>query len=128
MRVTYVGKDPWERFIYRFGEMLRGGVEVKISYDGTQAGVSLDEKGLKKMASLFEGGVPLEVAVGIDLPKMLASLKGDELEITVKTKEAEGTMKLTGESLAEFRKAIQDNPVDGESLLMVSRFIKELTG
>ncbi len=127
MRVTHAGRDPWERFIYRFGEMLKGGVEVKIAYDGTQAGVSLDEKGLEKMATLFEGGVPLEVALGIDLPKMLASLEGEELEITIKTKEAEGTMRLTGGSLAEFRQAIQDNPVDGESLLMVSRFIKELT-
>ncbi len=126
MRATYVGRDPWERFIFQFGEMLKGGLEVKITYDGTQAGLSLDAKGLAKLATLFERGVPLEVAMGIDLPKMLASLEGEELDISLTTKESELRAKLTGGALSEFRKAVQDNPVDGEALQMVSRLIKEM--
>ncbi len=81
---------------------------------------------LEKLSTLFEKGVPLEVALGIDLPKMLASLEGEELDITVTTKEAKLHATLTGETLSEFRKAMQANPVDGEALQMVSKLIREM--
>ncbi len=57
---------------------------------------------------------------------MLASLEGEELDISLTTKESELRAKLTGGALSEFRKAVQDNPVDGEALQMVSRLIKEM--
>ncbi len=128
MRVTYTVKDPWEAFIYRFAEMIKEGVEMKVSYDGAEAGASLDGKLLKRLATLFERGVPLEVALGIDLPRMLTSLEGEELEMTIKTKESEGRMVLRGATLAEFRNAMQHNPIDGDALQMLSKLLKELTG
>ncbi|MFQ5838333.1 MAG: hypothetical protein ACE5HJ_06070 [Thermoplasmata archaeon] len=127
MSVTYTVKDPWERFIYRFAEMIKDGVEMKISYDGTEAGVSLDSKALGKLSTLFESGVPLEVALGIDLPRMLSSLEGEQLDITLKTKESKLHVRLTGEVLAEFRIAMQQNPLDSETLQMLSKFLKRLT-
>jgi len=126
MTVSYVTEDPWEKFVFRFSEMMKDGVEVKISYGGMEAGVNFDLKALENLANLFEKGVPLEVAIGIDLPRMLASIEGEELDITLKTKEAELNLKMTGEVLAEFRKAMQHNPIDGEVLAMISAFLKRL--
>ncbi len=126
MTVSYVTEDPWEKFVFRFSEMMKDGVEVKISYGGMEAGVNFDLKALENLANLFEKGVPLEVAIGIDLPRMLASIEGEELDITLRTKEAELNLKMTGEVLAEFRKAMQHNPIDGEVLAMISAFLKRL--
>jgi hypothetical protein len=126
MTVSYVTEDPWEKFVFRFSEMMKDGVEVKISYGGMEAGVNFDLKALENLATLFEKGVPLEVAVGIDLPRMLSSIEGEELDITLKTKETELNLKITGEVLAEFRKAMQHNPIDGEVLVMIAAFLKRL--
>jgi 3-keto-L-gulonate-6-phosphate decarboxylase len=126
MRVTYYEKDPWEYFIYKFAKTIKEGVEVKISYDGIEAGISLDEKALEKLATLFEKGVPLEIALGIDLPKILSSLKGERLDIVIKTKGSECHIKLMGEVLEEFRNVMQHNPIDGETLQMLGRLLKEL--
>ncbi len=128
MRVTYYEKDPWEYFIYTCAKTIRQGLEIKILYDGIEAGVNLDEKALKKLADLFEKGVPLEVALGIDLPKILSGLKGEKLEIMVKTKDSECHIKMTGEVLEEFRNAMQHNPIDGETLLMMGKLLKEVMG
>jgi hypothetical protein len=126
MTVSYVTEDPWEMLIFRFSEMMKDGVEVKISYGGMEAGVNFDLKALENLATLFEKGVPLEVAVGIDLPRMLSSIEGEELDITLKTKETELNLKMTGDVLSEFRKAMQHNPIDGEVLAMVAAFLKRL--
>lgn len=126
MRVTYVVKDPWEVFIYKFSEAIKEGLEIKISYDGIEAGVNLDKKALERLATLFEKGVPLEIALGIDLPKILASLEGERLEITLKIKDSEIHTILTGDVLAEFRNAMQSNPIDGETLQMLGKFLKRL--
>jgi len=126
MGVSYVMEDPWERYVYTFSEMIKEGVELKISYGGMEAGLNFDVKALENLANLFEKGVPMEVAVGIDLPKMLSSIEGEELNISLKTKDAEMTFRLSGETLSEFKKAMQQNPIDGEVLLMVSKFLKRL--
>lgn len=126
MGVSYVMEDPWEMYVYRFSEMIKEGVEIKISYGGMEAGLNFDVKALENLANLFEKGVPMEVAVGIDLPKMLSSIEGEELNISLKTKDAEMTFRLSGETLSEFKKAMQQNPIDGEVLLMVSKFLKRL--
>lgn len=126
MTISYVTEDPWEKLVFRFSEMMKDGVEVKISYGGMEAGVNFDSKALKNLATLFEKGVPLEEAIGIDLPRMLSSIEGEELDITLKTKEAELNLKMTGDSLAEFRKAMQHNPIDGEVLTMIAAFLKKL--
>jgi|GEM_PF-2759571 hypothetical protein len=126
MTVSYVTEDPWEMLIFRFSEMMKDGVEVKISYGGMEAGVNFDLKALENLATLFEKGVPLEVAVGIDLPRMLSSIEGEELDITLKTKETELNLKMTGDVLSEFRKAMQHNPIDGEVLAMIAAFLKRL--
>ncbi len=126
MGVSYVMEDPWEMYVYRFSEMIKEGVEIKISYGGMEAGLNFDVKALENLANLFEKGVPMEVAVGIDLPKMLSSIEGEELNISFKTKDAEMTFRLSGETLSEFKKAMQQNPIDGEVLLMVSKFLKRL--
>lgn len=126
MTVSYVTEDPWEKFVFSFSEMMKEGVEVKISYGGKEAGVNFDLKALENLANLFEKGVPIEVAIGIDLPRMLASIEGEELDITLKTKEAQLNLKMTGEVLAEFRKAMQHNPIDGEVLAMISAFLKRM--
>ncbi len=126
MGVSYVMDDPWEKYVYRFSEMIKEGVEIKISYGGVEAGLNFDVKALENLARLFEKGVPLEVAIGIDLPKMLASIEGEVLDLKIKTKDAEITATLSGETLSEFRRAMQHNPVDGEVLLMISKFLKKL--
>ena len=126
MAVSYVTEDPWEMLVFRFSEMMKDGVEVKISYGGMEAGVNFDLKALENLANLFEKGVPLEVAIGIDLPRMLSSIEGEELDITLKTKEAELNLKMTGDVLAEFRKAMQHNPIDGEVLAMIAAFLKRM--
>ncbi len=124
--LAYVVKDPWERFIYSFGEALKGGVEIKVLYDGIEAGVSLDRKALERLASLFEKGVPLEVALGIDLPRILSSLKGEELVMSFRLGESELTVKLTGDVLESFRNAMQSNPLDGETIRMLGRLIRRV--
>lgn len=126
MGVSYVMEDPWERFVFVFSEMMKDGVEIKISYGGMEAGINFDVKALENLANLFEKGVPMEVAVGIDLPKMLSSIEGDVLDITMKSKDAEFNFKLSGKALSEFKKAMQQNPIDGEVLLMISKFLKRL--
>ena len=126
MGVSYVLDDPWEKYVYRFSEMIKEGVEMKISYGGVEAGLNFDVKALENLANLFEKGVPLEVAIGIDLPKMLSSIEGDVLDISMKTKDAEMTFRLSGETLSEFKRAMQHNPIDGEVLLMVSKFLRRL--
>ncbi len=126
MGVSYVIEDPWERFVFVFSEMMKDGVEIKISYGGMEAGINFDVKALENLANLFEKGVPMEVAVGIDLPKMLSSIEGDVLDITMKSKEAELNFRLSGKALSEFKKAMQQNPIDGEVLLMISKFLKRL--
>jgi hypothetical protein len=126
MRVTYSVKDPWEGFIYKFARRIKDGVEIKVSYNGIEAGVSLDEKAIERLSTLFEKGVPLETALGIDLPKILSSIEGEQLDITLKTKESELHIKLVGEALTEFRNAMQHNPIDGETLQMLGRLLKEL--
>ncbi len=125
-KISYVTEDPWEIFIYKLSEAVKDGIDLKINYGGMEAGVSLDLKAIEKLSELFSKGVPLETAIGIDLPKMLSSIEGDELDITIKTKECELNFKLKGESLQEFRKAMQSNPIDGEVLLMISTYLKKL--
>jgi hypothetical protein len=126
MSVAYAVKDVWEYFIYKFGESLKEGVEISVKYDGIEAGVSFDVKALKKLAELFKKGVPLELAVGIDLPKILSSLEGEALEISIKTVDAEVNMVLKGEVLKEFRAAMESNPIDGETLEMMGKFLERL--
>ena len=126
MAISYVVEDPWEMLVFRFAEMMKDGVELKVSYGGMEAGVNFDLKALENLATLFEKGVPLEVAIGIDLPRMLSSIEGEELDITLKTKEAELNLKMTGNVLAEFRKAMQHNPIDGEVLAMIAAFLKRM--
>ena len=126
MGVSYIVEDPWEKFVYKFSEMMKDHFEIKISYGGMEAGVNFDVKALENLANLFEKGVPLEVAVGIDLPKILASIEGEELNINFRTKDAEMSFKLRGNTLSEFKKAMQQNPLDEEVLLIISKFLKKL--
>lgn len=127
-RVVHAVKDPWEGFVHRFVSSFRDGVEIHVSYDGIEAGVALDEKALERLAKLFEKGVPLEVALGIDLPRILASLEGEELTMTLKTKEAEATFRFSGEVLRAFRQAMQHNPIDGDVLKMFSKLLRGVVG
>ncbi len=126
MGVSYVTEDVWESLIYTCSEMVREGLEVKVSYGGMEAGISFDETAMKKLAELFESGVPLETAIGIDLPRMLSSIKGEVLEINIKTRDSEINFTLKGESLERFRDAMQMNPVDGEVVSMISSYLKIL--
>ncbi len=128
MSVTYLSRDPWEYFIYRFGESLKKGLKINVKYDGIEAGVSLDRDALKKLSTLFKKGVSLEVALGIDLPKILSSIEGEALEISISTDEAELNMVLKGDILKSFREAMEANPIDGETLEMLGRFIDRLVG
>ncbi len=126
MAVSYVTDDVWESLIHTCSEMIKEGLEVRVSYGGMEAGISFDENAMKKLAELFESGVPLETAIGIDLPRMLSSIKGDLLEISLKTRDSEINFTLKGESLEKFRSAMQMNPMDGEVVSMISSYLKVL--
>lgn len=124
MSVTYVVEDPWEAFMAKMASVFKDGVEIKVVYDGIEASVSLDAKALERIASVLEKGTPLEVALGIDLPKILESLDGESLELTVKTSEFETTCRIRGEALNALREAMKHNPLDGDTLVMISRMLK----
>ena len=124
MSVTYIVEDPWEKFMAKMASMSKEGVQVKVSYDGIEADISLDSKALERVAKVLEQGVPLEIALGIDLPKILSSLEGEKLVIYVKTSEFEATFSISGETLKAFREALEHNPLDGEALQMISKLIK----
>lgn len=124
MGVTYVVEDPWEAFIAKMAGVFKEGVEIKVVYDGIEASVSLDAKAIERIASILEKGAPLEVALGIDLPRILESLEGEALELTIKTREFESRCVIRGEALKAFREAMKHNPLDGDTLSMISKMLK----
>ena len=128
MSMSYIVKDPWEGFIYRFLEGIKDGLEIKVSYNGIEAGVNLDREALEKLASLFERGTPIEVALGIDLPRILSSIEGKELTMVLKSRDTELNLRITGDALNAFREAMQHNPIDGEAISMLGKLLRRVIG
>lgn len=124
MSVAYLAEDPWGMFLYTLAEKLREGAEVILSYNGLEMAISFDVKAIGKMAEVLEKGAPLEEILGIDIGKILAGVPGEELKVTVKSKELELSFTLRGETLDQLRKAFQQNPIDADMVAMIGRLLR----